>query len=102
MFRVVATRIREIQSATPGGRASNLPSPHRSFHGYTLMKPKVGNGLVLYRDRDGRRMVTTAIRRLLRTESEQILYIETENSVYRLHIENSGSEHFSMNVAATP
>lgn len=103
VFRVVATRIKEIQPGMVNDRTSNLPGPpSRSFHGYTLMAPKVGNGLVLYRDHDGRRMVTTAIRRLLRTESEKVLYIETENSVYRLHIESSAPDQFKLEVAATP
>ena len=42
--------------------------------------------MVLFRDPNGRRMVTTAVRRVLTTAEESVLYVETENSVYRLSI----------------
>lgn len=42
--------------------------------------------MVLFRDPNGRRMVTTAVRRVLTTSDEHVIYVETENSVYRLSI----------------
>lgn len=42
--------------------------------------------MVLFRDPNGRRMVTTAVRRILTTDDDNVLYVETENSVYRLMI----------------
>lgn len=42
--------------------------------------------MVIFRDPNGRRMVTTAVRRVLTTGEENILYVETENSVYRIAI----------------
>jgi hypothetical protein len=42
--------------------------------------------MVIFRDRNGRRMVTTPVRRLLRMSEDDTLYVETENSVYRLAI----------------
>jgi hypothetical protein len=42
--------------------------------------------MVLFRDPNGRRMVTTSVRRVLTTSDDSVLYVETENSVYRLRI----------------
>lgn len=58
----------------------------RVYEGYLLSEPVVGRGMVLFRDPNGRRMVTTAVRRVLATSDESIVYVETENSVYRLSI----------------
>ena len=102
MFRVVATRIREIQPRFLRSAGHALANPDgKTYHGYTLMEPRVGNGFVLYRDRDGRRMVTTAIRRVLRTDHAEVVYIETENSVYRLYMESSSPDRLMLEMAAT-
>ncbi|PRQ03521.1 hypothetical protein ENSA5_15510 [Enhygromyxa salina] len=45
--------------------------------------------MVLFRDPNGRRMVTTSVRRVLTTSDDAVLYVETENSVYRLSIRSS-------------
>ena len=58
----------------------------RVYEGYLLSEPVVGRGMVLFRDPNGRRMVTTAVRRILTTSDESVVYVETENSVYRLNI----------------
>ena len=58
----------------------------RIFEGYLLSRPLVGRGMVLFRDPNGRRMVTTSVRRVLMTDEDGLLYVETENSVYRLYI----------------
>lgn len=58
----------------------------RIYEGYLLSEPIVGRGMVLFRDPNGRRMVTTAVRRVLTTSDEHVIYVETENSVYRLSI----------------
>ena len=58
----------------------------RIYEGYLLSEPVVGRGMVLFRDPNGRRMVTTAVRRVLTTSDEHVIYVETENSVYRLSI----------------
>lgn len=58
----------------------------RIYEGYLLSEPVVGRGMVLFRDPNGRRMVTTAVRRILTTDDDNVLYVETENSVYRLMI----------------
>ena len=42
------------------------------------------NDLVLFRDPNGRRMVTTSVRRILGGSDDGVLYVETENSVYRI------------------
>lgn len=58
----------------------------RVYEGYLLSEPVVGRGMVLFRDPNGRRMVTTSVRRVLSTSDEHVFYVETENSVYRLSI----------------
>ncbi|MEM9456679.1 MAG: hypothetical protein AAGF11_21055 [Myxococcota bacterium] len=42
--------------------------------------------MVIFRDPNGRRMVTTAVRRVLTPGEDNVLYVETENSVYRIAI----------------
>jgi hypothetical protein len=58
----------------------------RIYEGYLLSTPVVGRGMVLFRDPNGRRMVTTSVKRVLTTSDESVIYVETENSVYRLRI----------------
>ena len=79
MFSVVATKIR-----TGGADAASAERGRRIYEGYLLCAPTVGRGLVLFRGRDGKRMVTSAVRRLLTTSDDSVVYVETENSVYRL------------------
>ncbi len=83
MLAVTATKIRS-SGQTPGLATSS--SVGRIYEGYLLSRPIVGRGMVLFRDPNGRRMVTTAVRRILTADEEDLLYVETENSVYRLHI----------------
>jgi hypothetical protein len=82
VLSVVATKIR----AAKDGGAPLHSTLGRIYEGYLLAEPVVGRGMVIFRDPTGRRMVTTAVRRVLTTDEEHVLYVETENSVYRLHI----------------
>jgi hypothetical protein len=66
-----------------GGSTSTIG---RIYEGYLLSSPVVGRGMVIFRDPNGRRMVTTAVRRVLTMGDDNILYVETENSVYRIAI----------------
>lgn len=66
-----------------GGSSSTIG---RIYEGYLLSSPIVGRGMVIFRDPNGRRMVTTAVRRVLTTGEDNVLYVETENSVYRIAI----------------
>lgn len=66
-----------------GGLSSTVG---RIYEGYLLSHPSVGRGMVIFRDPNGRRMVTTAVRRVLAPGEEKVLYVETENSVYRIAI----------------
>lgn len=81
MLSVVATKIRSSQ-----GTGCLTATVGRIYEGYLLSEPVVGRGMVIFRDPNGRRMVTTAVRRVLTTGEENILYVETENSVYRIAI----------------
>lgn len=81
VLSVVATKIRTCHGV--GGPASTIG---RIYEGYLLSSPVVGRGMVIFRDPNGRRMVTTAVRRVLTTGEDNVLYVETENSVYRIAI----------------
>ena len=77
MLAVVAQKIR-------GSRQGASATVGRVYEGYLLSEPLVGRGMVLFRDPNGRRMVTTAVRRILAGSDDGVLYVETENSVYRI------------------
>ncbi len=55
----------------------------KAYQGFLISWPTVGRGMVIFRDPNGRRMVTTTVRRVL-ASSQESLYVETENSVYQL------------------
>ena len=80
MVSVTARKIRELGSERPAGGNGRL------YTGYLISYPYIGRGMVIFRDPNGRRMVTTAVRRVLTTSESNVLYVETENSVYRLEI----------------
>jgi hypothetical protein len=81
VLSVVATKIRTARDGS-----MNTSTVGRIYEGYLLSTPVVGRGMVLFRDPNGRRMVTTSVRRVLTTSDDSVLYVETENSVYRLRI----------------
>jgi hypothetical protein len=56
----------------------------RSFQGFLISYPTLGRSMVIFREPTGHRMVTTPVRRVLGEFSEPEIYVETENSVYRL------------------
>lgn len=85
VLSVVATKIRTARDGS-----LNTSTVGRIYEGYLLSTPVVGRGMVLFRDPNGRRMVTTSVRRVLTTSDEAVLYVETENSVYRLRIRTEG------------
>jgi hypothetical protein len=80
VLAVLATKIRSH------GEASVATAVGKAYEGFLISEPVVGRGMVIFRDPNGRRMVTTAVRRILTTEQRQSFYVETENSVYRISI----------------
>lgn len=84
MLAVVAQKIRGTQQ----GPSSTVG---RVYEGFLLSEPVVGRGMVLFRDPNGRRMVTTAVRRILAGSDDGVLYVETENSVYRIMMDEGAS-----------
>ena len=56
----------------------------RSFQGFLISYPTLGRGMVIFREPTGHRMVTTPVRRVLGEFGEPEIYVETENSVYRI------------------
>ena len=86
MLAVLATKIRS------NGEASVATAVGKAYEGFLISEPVVGRGMVIFRDPNGRRMVTTAVRRVLATSESNVLYVETENSVYRIAIVDHLSE----------
>lgn len=81
MVSVTARKIREhVRSC---GRECGGSST-RAYTGFLISYPVVGRGMVIFRDPHGHRMITTAVKRVLGAPGESTLYVETENSVYRL------------------
>jgi hypothetical protein len=80
MVSVTARKIRELGTERPSGGNGRL------YTGYLISYPYIGRGMVIFRDPNGRRMVTTVVRRILTTEQRRLFYVETENSVYRIAI----------------
>lgn len=79
MVNVTATKIRDNSR----DRSSSLQIG-RAYTGYLISYPSIGRGMVIFRDPNGHRMVTTPVRRVLGEFGAGDIYVETENSVYRL------------------
>ena len=58
----------------------------RVYTGYLVSYPLVGRGMVIFRDPHGHRMVTTPVKRVLGETDGNQIFVETENSVYKLEI----------------
>src|SRR4051812_5878963 len=78
MVGVTARKIRDY------GRERASVAVGRSYTGYLISYPVVGRGMVIFRDPTGHRMVTTPVRRVLGEPDGGSIYVETENSVYRI------------------
>ncbi len=83
MVSVTARKIRET------GRERPAPASSRAYTGYLISYPTIGRGMVIFRDPNGHRMVTTPVRRVLGEFGSEEVYVETENSVYRLTFRSS-------------
>lgn len=79
MVNVTARKIRDVSA-----ERATASSVGRAYSGYLVSYPAVGRGMVIFRDPNGHRMVTTPVRRMLGELGRDTLYVETENSVYRL------------------
>src|SRR5258705_12054885 len=80
MGSVTARKIRELGSERPAGANGRL------YTGYLISYPYIGRGMVIFRDPHGHRMITTPVKRVLGEPGGKMIYVETENSVYRLEI----------------
>ena len=78
MVSVTARKIRDH------GREHGSLGVGRVYAGYLISYPSVGRGMVIFRDPNGHRMVTTPVKRVLGAVEGEKLYVETENSVYQL------------------
>lgn len=80
MVSVTARKIRDQgmdRVSTHGGRV---------YTGYLISYPTIGRGMVIFRDPHGHRMITTPVKRVLGEPDGKMIYVETDNSVYRLEI----------------
>lgn len=83
MVNVTARKIRDhSRDRSPSGLG-------RIYHGLLVCYPIVGRGMVIFRDPNGHRMVTTPVKRVLTDPDNETLYVETENSVYRLTLHSA-------------
>ena len=80
MTNVTARKIRDH------GRERPAVGVGRIYNGFLVSYPVVGRGMVIFRDPNGHRMITTPVRRVLGEPGGRMIYVETENSVYRLEI----------------
>ena len=78
MVNVTARKIRDH------GRERPAVGVGRVYNGFLVSYPVVGRGMVIFRDPNGHRMITTPVRRILGEPDNETVYVETENSVYRL------------------
>jgi hypothetical protein len=72
----------------------------RVYTGYLISYPYIGRGMVIFRDPHGHRMITTPVKRVLGEPGGKMIYVETENSVYRLEIH--GEPLFPMKATSEP
>ncbi len=80
MVNVTARKIRD----TARDRSASGSIGGRAYTGYLISYPTIGRGMVIFRDPNGHRMVTTPVRRVLGEFGSEEVYVETENSVYKL------------------
>ena len=80
---MVSVTARKVRNQTPRSAPSNVG---RRYTGYLISYPVVGRGMVIFRDPHGHRMITTPVKRVLGEPDGHMLYVETENSVYRIEI----------------
>ena len=81
MVNVTARKSREHGRDAREKSSANVS---RVYHGLLVSYPTVGRGMVIFRDPNGHRMVTTPVKRVLSDPDSDSVYVETENSVYRL------------------
>ncbi len=66
-------------------KISSAGGPRRIYSGILVMRPVVGEPMIIFQDPDGRRMRTSEVKRVLSdADNPQTLYVETLNSTYRL------------------
>jgi hypothetical protein len=80
---MVSVRARKIRDHS--GERSSV-GVGRVYTGYLISYPIVGRGMVIFRDPHGHRMITTPVKRVLGEPEGRMIYVETENSVYRLEL----------------
>jgi hypothetical protein len=78
MLAVTARKIRDHSRDHPNVGVG------RVYTGFLISLPVAGHGMVIFRDPHGHRMITTPVRRVLRDADGGVLWVDTENSVYRV------------------
>jgi hypothetical protein len=79
MTQVTARKIRDHSRGSLGGGPLG-----RVYRGLLVSYPTVGRGMIIFSDPLGHRMVTSPVTRVLGNPDSGTVYVETENSVYRL------------------
>jgi hypothetical protein len=86
MVHVTARKIRDH------GREPATIDVGRLYSGFLVSYPVIGRGMVIFRDSNGLRMITTAVKRVFGDPDSRDVYVETENSVYRLTLHEMSTE----------
>jgi hypothetical protein len=81
---VVSQSLVNVRGNVSPGNGNGNGNGTRVYTGFLISYPVVGRGMVIFRDPHGHRMITTPVRRVLGEPGVETLYVETENSVYRL------------------
>ena len=86
MTNVTARKIRDH------GRERPAVGVGRVYNGFLVeLSRRSAAALVIFRDpATVTRMITTPVRRVLTDPDGQVVYVETENSVYRSHVSSPG------------
>lgn len=96
MVNVTAKKIRDH-----GTEPSSI-GVGRVYQGFLVSYPIIGEGMVIFRDPSGHRMITTPVRRIFGDPDSHKIYVETANSVYRLAIHSPNEEFDPPNLAPLP
>ncbi len=80
---MVSITARKVRDQTSERSSMNLG---RRYTGYLISYPVAGRGMVIFRDPHGHRMITTPVKRVLGDPEGHLIYVETENSVYKIEI----------------
>jgi hypothetical protein len=73
-----------INRVRVGVERARLTRNSWSYRGFLVTPPEIGRFLVIHNTADEEQLVTSVVRRVLSARQGRVVYVETDNSVYRL------------------